>query len=172
MLRGAGEGDGLERSTGGACGSMAGRDDRRGRITRESVPSLRPAPVRPAQWIELETEGPVADDCLFCRIVNRDIPADVVWESEDVLAFRDISPQAPTHVLVIPKTHLRSLADASDQDGDVLGKVMLAARDVARAEGVGDGFRLVVNTGEDGGQTVFHLHAHVLGGRGLTWPPG
>lgn len=114
----------------------------------------------------------MSDDCLFCRIVRREIPADIVWESDDVLAFRDIAPKAPTHVLVIPKQCIRSLGDASDTDGAVLGAVMLAARDVARQEGVGDGFRVVLNTGADGGQTVFHLHAHVLGGRALTWPPG
>lgn len=113
------------------------------------------------------------DRCLFCRIVGGDIPADVVYETEDVLAFRDIAPKAPTHVLVIPKRHVASLGEAADDDGALLGKVLLAARDVARAEGIDEtGFRAVANTGEDGGQTVHHLHVHVLGGRGLGWPPG
>ena len=111
--------------------------------------------------------------CLFCRIVRREIPADVVYETDRVLAFRDIAPQAPTHVLVIPKGHLASLGDATADDGALLGEVMLAARHVAAAEGVADtGFRTVVNSGAEGGQEVLHLHAHVLGGRRLTWPPG
>ena len=111
--------------------------------------------------------------CLFCRIVAGEIPADVVLETEDVLAFRDIAPKAPTHVLVIPKAHLVSLGDASDDDHALLGAVMIAARDVAASEGLlEDGFRTVLNSGRDGGQEVLHLHAHVLGGRSLTWPPG
>lgn len=145
--------------------------DARGRGRLDPIPSA-PTPIGVDVSTQSEMEGPVADDCLFCRIVAGEIPADVVWESEDVLAFRDIAPQAPVHVLVIPKAHLRSLGDATAADGEVLGSVMLAAREVARQEGVGDGFRLVVNTGEKGGQTVFHLHAHVIGGRGLSWPPG
>lgn len=113
------------------------------------------------------------DSCLFCRIVGGEIPADVVLETERVLAFRDIDPKAPTHVLVIPKKHLASLGEAEDDDRSLLGDVMLVARDVARAEGVAEsGFRVVANTGDDGGQAVHHLHVHVLGGRSLTWPPG
>lgn len=113
------------------------------------------------------------DRCLFCRIVEGEIPADVIYETEHVMAFRDIAPKAPTHVLVIPKRHVASLAAAGDDDRALLGEVMLAARDVARAEGVdGDGFRAVANTGNDGGQTVHHLHVHVLGGRAMDWPPG
>lgn len=111
------------------------------------------------------------DHCLFCRIVDGEIPADVVHETDQVLAFRDIVPKAPTHVLVIPKRHVPSLADADD--AGLLGELMLAARDVARAEGIAEGgFRAVANTGGDGGQTVHHLHIHVLGGRALGWPPG
>lgn len=112
-------------------------------------------------------------DCLFCRIVAGEIPADVVHETEGTLAFRDIAPKAPVHVLVIPRAHLASLADAGDGHDALLGEVMLAARDVARKEGLDEsGFRTVINTGADGGQEVMHLHAHVLGGRGLSWPPG
>lgn len=113
------------------------------------------------------------DDCLFCQIVDGVIPADVVHETEHVLAFRDIGPQAPTHVLVIPKEHLASLDDATDGHRALLGEIMLVGRDVARAEGVSEtGFRAVVNTGADGGQTVHHFHLHVLGGRAMGWPPG
>lgn len=112
-------------------------------------------------------------DCLFCKIVNGEIPADIVGRSERALAFRDIAPHAPVHVLVIPKEHIASIGGASDEHRDLLGDVLLLARDVAVAEGVAEsGYRTVLNTGVDGGQTVHHLHAHVLGGRGLSWPPG
>jgi len=112
-------------------------------------------------------------NCLFCKIVARTIPADIVHETDGILAFRDIGPQAPTHVLVIPKEHISSLEDATDDQGALLGELMLVARDVARAEGVSEtGFRAVVNTASDGGQTVAHLHLHVLGGRAMRWPPG
>ena len=111
--------------------------------------------------------------CLFCRIVDGEIPAEVVHETDRVMAFRDISPQAPTHVLVIPKRHITSLGTADGDDAAVLGEVLLAARDVARIEGVADtGFRAVTNIGDDGGQAVHHLHVHVLGGRRMAWPPG
>jgi len=111
--------------------------------------------------------------CLFCRIVEGEVPADVVHETERVLAFRDIDPKAPVHVLVIPKRHVVSLGGAADADEGLLGEIMLAARDVARAEGIdASGFRAVANTGGDGGQAVHHLHVHVLGGRAMTWPPG
>lgn len=113
------------------------------------------------------------DRCLFCRIVHGEVPADVVHETEHVLAFRDISPQAPTHVVVIPKRHVASLAEVEDDDIALLGEVLIAARDVARGAGVDEaGFRVVANTGDDGGQTIHHLHVHVLGGRALGWPPG
>ncbi len=113
------------------------------------------------------------DPCLFCRIVSGEIPADVVHETERVLAFRDIAPKAPTHVLVIPKRHLASLGAAEDEDAGLLGEVMMAARDVAVGAGIDEsGFRVVANTGDDGGQTVHHLHLHVMGGRAMGWPPG
>ena len=111
--------------------------------------------------------------CLFCRIVSREIPADIVYETDDVLAFRDLSPQAPTHVLVIPKTHVDSVDMATDDDALLLGKVLLAGRTVGRQLGHGEsGYRLVANNGPDAGQSVHHLHVHVLGGRALAWPPG
>ena len=112
-------------------------------------------------------------DCLFCSIVAGDVSADVVHDGERVLAFRDIGPQAPVHVLIVPKEHVASLADAADGHRELLGEILLVARDVALAEGVAEaGFRTVVNTGRDGGQSVGHLHLHLLGGRTLGWPPG
>jgi histidine triad (HIT) family protein len=111
--------------------------------------------------------------CLFCRIVAGEIPATVVHESERLLAFRDIAPQAPVHVLIIPKEHVASLEAAGRDHGDLLGEILLTAREIARAEGIADGgYRCVFNTGDDGGQTVHHLHLHLLGGRPLGWPPG
>jgi histidine triad (HIT) family protein len=110
-------------------------------------------------------------DCLFCRIIRGEIPAKLVAETDDCIAFRDINPQAPVHVLVIPRAHVASL-DAL-KDGDLLGKIGLLAGEIARGEGVADsGYRVVINTGADGGQSVAHLHLHLLGGRKLKWPPG
>jgi histidine triad (HIT) family protein len=117
-------------------------------------------------------------DCLFCRMVAGEIPADVVHESERVLAFRDINPQAPTHVLVIPKEHHRTFGALAAADPDLLADVARTAHAVARQEGLVDdggvepGYRVVTNTGPQAGQSVDHLHLHVLGGRGLGWPPG
>jgi histidine triad (HIT) family protein len=113
----------------------------------------------------------MSDSCLFCRIVRREIPAAVVAETDTALAFRDVNPQAPLHVLVIPKRHVASLADADD--AALVGELSVVAVRVAREAGYGDaGFRTVVNTGADAGQTVHHLHLHVLAGRALRWPPG
>jgi histidine triad (HIT) family protein len=113
----------------------------------------------------------MTDNCLFCRIVRREIPAAIVWEDAHSLAFRDIDPKAPTHVLVIPKVHVASLNDATDPA--MLGRLTLAAREIAAEEGISEsGYRVVLNTGAGAGQTVFHLHLHLLGGRRLTWPPG
>lgn len=109
--------------------------------------------------------------CLFCRIVAGEVPAQVVKKNDRLLAFRDINPQAPTHVLVIPAQHVASLNDA--KDASLLGELLLFARDVAKQEGIADrGYRLVINTNPDGGQTVFHVHVHLLGGRAMRWPPG
>ncbi|GAA3235053.1 histidine triad nucleotide-binding protein [Actinocorallia longicatena] len=111
-------------------------------------------------------------DCLFCKISSGDIPAKIVREGEHTVAFRDINPQAPVHVLVIPRTHYADLGELS-ADPVVLAAVAAEAAEVAKAEGVdGTGYRVVFNTGSNAGQTVFHVHAHVLGGRGLNWPPG
>jgi len=116
----------------------------------------------------------VADtDCLFCKVAKGGIPATIVHEDDEVVAFRDIDPKAPVHILVIPRRHVPSLEAAADDDGALLGRLLLVARDLARSEGIAeDGFRTVLNVGADGGQTVHHLHLHVLGGRGLGWPPG
>ncbi len=113
------------------------------------------------------------DECLFCRIAKKEIPADIVLEDEDVLAFRDINPQAPTHVLVIPKRHITSTVDLTAEDDALVGKVVRTGAEIAKSEGHGDkGFRLVLNAGPDAGYSVFHVHLHVLGGRKLEWPPG
>jgi histidine triad (HIT) family protein len=109
---------------------------------------------------------------IFGKIVTREIPADIVYEDEHCLAFRDINAQAPTHVLLIPKKEIPRLADATAEDEALLGHMMLAASKIAGQLGVGDAFRLVVNNGAEAGQSVFHLHLHILGGRRMTWPPG
>ena len=117
--------------------------------------------------------APPAGDCLFCRIVRKEVPAKILFEDERVLAFEDIRPKAPVHVLVIPKAHFASLNEAPDGAAALLGEILLRAREIARAKGVGDtGYRVVLNTAGDSGQEVFHIHFHVLGGRRLTWPPG
>lgn len=113
------------------------------------------------------------DDCLFCRIEAGEVESDVVAEDDRWLAFRDVNPQAPTHVLVIPREHVTSVEDLSDDRRDLAGELLLAARDVARQEGLAeDGYRVVANTHREAGQSVFHLHLHVLGGRQMGWPPG
>jgi histidine triad (HIT) family protein len=111
-------------------------------------------------------------DTIFGKIIRREIPADVVYEDDLALAFRDIQPQAPTHILVIPKKAIPKLADAQPEDQALLGHLLLTAKNVAAQQGLGNGYRVVINTGEDGGQTVYHLHLHILGGRALAWPPG
>jgi histidine triad (HIT) family protein len=110
---------------------------------------------------------------IFTKIINREIPADIVYETDTVLAFRDIAPQAPVHVLVIPKRSVVSLAHSQSEDAALMGDLMLACAEVARREGLeAGGYRVVTNVGRNGGQSVFHLHFHVLGGRTMNWPPG
>ncbi|MFT4626785.1 MAG: histidine triad (HIT) family protein [Myxococcota bacterium] len=109
---------------------------------------------------------------IFQRIIDREIPADIVYEDDRALAFRDIAPVAPTHVLVIPKRRIVSIADCEDADAALLGHLMLVARNVARDLGLDDGYRIVTNIGDRGGQSVPHLHLHLLGGRQMVWPPG
>jgi histidine triad (HIT) family protein len=113
----------------------------------------------------------MADQCLFCRIVRREVPATIVAETEDCVAFRDINPQAPVHVLVIPRVHVASLDEATDPH--LVGRLALVAAEIARKEGIAEsGYRAVINTNAGAGQTVFHIHLHLLGGRRLGWPPG
>jgi len=111
-------------------------------------------------------------DCLFCKIANGEIPVDVVLETDTALAFRDIDPQAPTHVLVIPREHFASAQSLAQGNPTLAGQVLALAAQVAISEGLENGYRIVTNTGSDGGQSVDHMHLHVLGGRPLTWPPG
>ena len=112
-------------------------------------------------------------DCLFCKIVAGDIPSSKVFEDDVCFAFNDISPQAPTHILIVPRKHVDSLDKANDADKDLLGHLMLTAADIARDKGFAeDGYRVVINTNDHGGQTVFHLHVHLLGGRPFIFPPG
>jgi histidine triad (HIT) family protein len=113
------------------------------------------------------------DECIFCKIINKEIPAKIVYEDDRILAFDDINPQAPVHVLLIPKEHFASLNDIPEEKKGLLGHIMSKARQVAQEKGVKEsGYRIVLNTARDSGQDVFHIHFHVLGGRRMTWPPG
>jgi len=118
-------------------------------------------------------EGTLASECLFCRIVAGDIPAAIVHQDDEIVAFRDINPQAPTHVLLIPRKHVRSLADLWTDDDALIGRLVRVAAQIAESEGIASqGYRLVANTGRQAGQSVDHVHFHLLGGRRLSWPPG
>jgi len=113
------------------------------------------------------------EDCIFCKIAAKKIPAKVVYEDDRILAFDDIRPQAPIHTLIIPKDHFASLADVPAERSDLLADILMAARRVAAGKGLAtSGYRIVLNTGRDSGQDVFHIHFHLLGGRRMTWPPG
>jgi histidine triad (HIT) family protein len=111
-------------------------------------------------------------DCLFCRIIKGEIPSKKVYEDEHTFAFEDLNPQGPVHVLVVPKKHIRGLKEASPEDAEVLGRCHLVAAEIARQRGIEDGYRTVLNVGPGAGQSVFHLHVHLIGGRNLSWPPG
>ncbi len=112
-------------------------------------------------------------DCLFCKIVAGDIAADIIYESDTAIAFRDINPQAPTHVLIVPRQHIATINDIDDEHQTLVGSLFAAAKAIAANEGLSDdGYRVVMNCNEAAGQTVFHIHLHLLGGRTLTWPPG
>ena len=112
-------------------------------------------------------------DCIFCKMVAGEIQPDVVYENDDVLAFRDVNPQAPTHVLVVPKKHISTTNDVQPEDAELMGKLVLAAQKVAQIDDLSEqGYRMVLNCNEGAGQTVFHIHMHVLGGRRMNWPPG
>ena len=115
----------------------------------------------------------VAEDCIFCKIASKEIPSDIVYEDDTVIAFKDINPQAPTHFVLIPKKHIATVLSLTHEDQELIGHMFLVAASLAREQQIAqDGFRVVTNCNKDGGQTVFHLHMHLLGGRSLTWPPG
>ncbi|MBW4441115.1 MAG: histidine triad nucleotide-binding protein [Plectolyngbya sp. WJT66-NPBG17] len=113
-----------------------------------------------------------SNDTIFGKIIRKEIPADIVYEDNLALAFRDVNPQAPVHILVIPKQPIAKLADAESKDHALLGHLLLTVKRVAEQEGLTNGYRVVINTGEDGGQTVYHMHLHLMGGRSMSWPPG
>lgn len=113
------------------------------------------------------------EDCLFCRIAGKEIPAKIVFEDSHLLAFEDVQPQAPVHILIIPKEHVDKVADLAERDSVLIGRLVLAANKIADSKGIsGSGYRIVINCNRDAGQAVFHLHIHLLGGRKFTWPPG
>ena len=113
------------------------------------------------------------EDCLFCKIIEGRIPSKIVYQDTDIIAFEDISPQAPVHLLIVPKKHISKSLDLQEEDQELIGKVFLVASELARERGIAeDGFRLVLNTNRGAGQTVFHIHFHLLGGRIMGWPPG
>ena len=112
------------------------------------------------------------NDCLFCKIIRGDIPAKKIYEDEHVFAFEDIAPKAPTHVLIIPKKHIRGLKEATLEDAEMLGRLQLVAARIGRDRGIEDGYLTVLNVGPKSGQSVFHIHLHLMGGRELAWPPG
>ena len=112
-------------------------------------------------------------DCIFCKIISGEVPANIVLENDSILAFKDIEPQAPVHILIIPKKHITSINDIKFNDRDICGDMLLAAKQIAKISNINNsGYRTIFNTNEDGGQTVFHIHMHLLGGRKMKWPPG
>ena len=111
-------------------------------------------------------------DTLFSKIIKKEIPADILYEDDDCVAIKDINPQAPVHILVIPKKPISKVMDAKEEDKNLLGHLLLVAGKIARDQGISDAFRVVINNGAEAGQTVFHLHIHILGGRSFDWPPG
>jgi histidine triad (HIT) family protein len=112
-------------------------------------------------------------DCLFCKIIDKTIPADIVYEDDRVIAFRDVAPQAPTHILVIPRQHISTLNDLNESNNELIGHILYVAKTIAADEGLAeDGYRVAMNCNNHGGQTVFHIHLHLLGGRQMQWPPG
>ena len=112
------------------------------------------------------------DDCIFCKLANGEIPTDMVYQDDKIAVFRDAAPQAPVHMLMVPKIHVASLDDLTDEHADLMAHMMLKIKEVCAQEGLDNGYRCVINTGEDGQQTVKHLHIHILGKRAMQWPPG
>lgn len=123
-------------------------------------------------WERLPKKGGNMEDCIFCKLANGEIPTDMVYEDDRIACFRDADPQAPVHVLMVPKRHIPSLDDLTEEDSDLLGYMMIKIKEIAAGEGLENGYRAVINCGEDGQQTVKHLHIHILGKRKMTWPPG
>ncbi len=111
-------------------------------------------------------------DCIFCRIINKDIKSRIVLETDEIIAFHDLNPQSPVHILILPKKHIPGLSECGEEDAAVLGKIQLSAKELAGKFGISEGYRLVVNNGRDAGQSVDHVHYHLLGGRRMGWPPG
>ncbi len=111
-------------------------------------------------------------DCIFCKIVNKEIPSKIIYENDTVLAFYDLSPQAPFHILIVPKEHISAPSEINKDNAHLMGDIMLAAAEIAKKENLENGYRIVANSGKDAGQTVFHLHFHMLANRSLSWPPG
>ena len=113
------------------------------------------------------------EDCVFCQIADKNIASEMIFEDEDLVVFHDINPQAPSHILIVPRKHMANLSSVSDEDAALLGKMLTVARNIARENHFGEkGYRIALNEGKDGGQTIFHLHMHLLAGRRLMWPPG
>ena len=112
------------------------------------------------------------EDCLFCKIVKKEIPSEIVFENDNLIAFEDINPQAPTHILIIPKEHFASLKEIPEDKKGILAELLLGARQIAEEKGLSRGYRIVLNTGKESGQAVFHIHFHLLSGRQMAWPPG
>lgn len=123
-------------------------------------------------WERLPKKGGNMEDCIFCKLANGEIPTDMVYEDDRIACFRDADPQAPVHILMVPKRHIPSLDDLTEEDSELLGYMMIKIKDIAAGEGLENGYRAVINCGEDGQQTVKHLHIHILGKRKMTWPPG
>ena len=112
-------------------------------------------------------------ECLFCKIIEKEIPSGIVYEDNEIIAFNDINPQAPVHVIIIPKKHIEKISDIMSEDIDIIGKLIFTAKNIAKEQGISEsGYRLVFNCNKDAGQAVFHIHLHLLGGRKLNWPPG
>ena len=145
---------------------MTGRDD-------WSIVSMgKPKAIAQKAIVKIKRRLADMDDCIFCKLANGDIPTDMVYEDDKIAVFRDAAPQAPVHMLMVPKIHVASLDDLNDSHAELMAHMMLKIKDVCAQEGLDNGYRCVINTGEDGQQTVKHLHIHILGKRAMQWPPG
>jgi histidine triad (HIT) family protein len=147
-----------------------------GENTESAVPAFDACPVyaiRPSHSLGFEKEHHRMSDCIFCKIAAGQFATEFVYEDEEMVAFRDLNPQAPTHILIIPKRHIATSNDLRDEDAPLIGNMMLAAKRIAQQEGLAErGYRTVLNCNAEAGQSVFHIHLHLLGGRAMSWPPG